>query len=137
MMRDHLHRAAEVLAAALLAQHRLVHLAGREVVGAAHRHAPEALVVAKIKVGLGTVRGDVYLTMLKRAHGARIDVQVRVELQERDAQAARLQQRADGRGSDPLAERRDHATGYENEFRHARRLAQSAGKSGQKVPEAP
>jgi hypothetical protein len=36
-VRDHLHGAAEVLAAALLVEDRLVHLAGGDVVDPAHR----------------------------------------------------------------------------------------------------
>ena len=44
-VRDHLHRAAEIVAAALLADHALVDLAGGEVVALAHFHVDEALVM--------------------------------------------------------------------------------------------
>ena len=37
----------------------------------------EALVVAEVEVGLGTVLGDEHLAVLERAHRARIDVEVR------------------------------------------------------------
>ncbi len=99
-MRDHLDGAAEIVAAALLLDHRLVDLAGGEVVVAAHLGALEALVMPKIKVGLGAVLGDEHLAVLKRAHGARIDVDVGVQLDVGDADAARLEDRCEGRGGD-------------------------------------
>ncbi len=40
----------------------------------------EALVVAQVEVGLGAVVGDEHLAVLERTHGARIDVQIGVEL---------------------------------------------------------
>ena len=40
----------------------------------------EALVVAQVEVGLRAVLGDEHLAVLERAHRARIDVDVRVEL---------------------------------------------------------
>ena len=43
----------------------------------------EALVVAEIEVGLGAVLGDEDLAVLERAHGARIHVDVGIELEHR------------------------------------------------------
>jgi hypothetical protein len=48
-VRDHLHRAAEVVAATFARDHRVVHLAGGEVVLLAHAHRQEALVVTEIE----------------------------------------------------------------------------------------
>ena len=87
-VRDDLHRAAEVVAAALLADHALVDLAGREIVAPAHPDVGEALVVAEVEVGLGAVFGDEDLAVLERTHRSRIDVDVRVELEVGDADAA-------------------------------------------------
>ena len=70
-VRDHLHRAAQVVAAALLADDRVVDLAGGEVVLLAHPRRQEALVVAEVEVGLGAVVGDEHLAVLERAHRAR------------------------------------------------------------------
>ena len=70
-VRNHLDRAAEVVAAALLLDDRQVDLAGRPVVVAGRRLVGEALVVAEIEVGLGAVVGDVDLAVLVRAHRAR------------------------------------------------------------------
>ena len=40
----------------------------------------EALVVAEVEIGLGAVLGDEHLAVLERAHRARVDVEIRVEL---------------------------------------------------------
>ena len=47
--------------------------------------AGEALVMAEIEIGLGAVVGDEHLAVLIRAHRARIDVEIGVELAEPDA----------------------------------------------------
>ena len=93
-VRNDLNGRAQVITTALLAQHIFVHPTGGEVVALAHRGTDEALVVAQVEVGLGAVVGDEHLTVLERAHGARIDVDIRVQLEHGDLQAPRLQ---DGR----------------------------------------
>jgi hypothetical protein len=115
---DHLHGLAEVLAATFLADHALVDLAGREVVDLAHLGADEALVMAEVEIGLRAVFGDEDLAVLERRHGARIDVDVRIELEERDLEAARLEDGREGGGRDALTKRGHHATGDEYEFGH-------------------
>ena len=91
-VRDHLHGRAEELALALLAQDRLPDRAGAVARVAGHVLVDEALVVADVEVRLGAVLGDEYLTVLERAHRARVDVQVRIELLGLDAEASRLQE---------------------------------------------
>ena len=61
--------------------------------------------MAEIEVGLGAVVGDEHLAVLVGAHRSRIDVDVGVELAQPHREAARLQQRAQRRGGQPLAER--------------------------------
>ena len=113
-VRDDLDGPAEVVAAALLLDHRLVDLAGRPVAVAGRGRVGEALVVAEVEVGLGAVVGDEDLAVLVRAHRARVDVDVGVELQQRDREAVAFEQRADrGRGQ-ALAERGDDAAGDED-----------------------
>jgi hypothetical protein len=70
--------------------------------------------VAEVEVGLGAVVGDVDLAVLVRAHRARVDVDVGVELLERDAVAVVLEEPADRSGREALAERRHHAAGHED-----------------------
>ena len=47
----------------------------------------EALVVAQVEVGFGAVLGDKDLAMLIGGHGARVDVEVRIQLHGGDADA--------------------------------------------------
>ena len=82
--------------------------------------AGEPLVVAEVEVGLGAVVGDEHLAVLVRAHRARIDVEIGVELAQPHAVAARLEQRAERRRGDAFAEGGDHAAGDEDVPRHGR-----------------
>ena len=116
-VRDHLHRGAEVVAAALAVDHRVVDGAGGDVGGARGVLVGEALVVAEVEVGLGPVLGDEDLAVLERAHRPRVDVDVGVELLQLDAVAARDEEAADRGRGDALAESRDHAAGDEDEAR--------------------
>jgi hypothetical protein len=113
-VRDDLHRAAVVLAGALLLDHRLVDPArgDRRMLGAGH--AEEALVVAEVEIGLGAVIGDVDLAVLERVHGPGIDVEVRVELLDLDPVAHVDEQPPERRRGDALAERADHPAGDED-----------------------
>ena len=112
-VRDDLHGVAEVLTAPLLGDHRRVDLAGRDVREPAQVGVEEALVVPDVEVGLGAVVGDEDLAVLERVHRARVDVEVRVELLHRDPQAAGLEQAAEARGRQALAERGGDAPGDE------------------------
>ncbi len=113
-VRDHLHRRAEEVALALLAQHGLpdgacaVRRVPREVL------VDEALVVADVEIGLGAVLGDEDLAVLERAHRARIDVQVGIELLELHLQPARLEQSPERCGDDSLPECGDNSPGDED-----------------------
>src|SRR6202044_3326278 len=81
----------------------------------------EALVVAEVEVGLGAVIGDEDLAVLERAHGAGIDVQVRVKLHEIDLDSAGFEQAADRCCREPFSERRHDAARYEDVLcRHVR-----------------
>ena len=101
-VRDHLHRRAEVVAAAFLGDHAFVDAAGREVAVPAGGRAHEALVVPQVEVGLGAVIGDEHLAVLERAHGARIHVDVRVELDHGDLEPAGFEDGAQRGGGDAL-----------------------------------
>ena len=117
-VRDDLHGGAEIVAAALLGDHALVDAAGGEIAVAPGGGAHEALVVAQVQVGLGAVLGDEHLAVLERAHGARIDVDVGVELHHGDLEAAGLENGAEGRGGDALAQRGNDTAGDEYKTRH-------------------
>ena len=118
-VRDDLDGAAEVVAAPLLGDDGVVDAAGGDVGVALHELVEEALVVAQVEVGLGAVLGDEDLAVLVRAHGAGVDVDVRVELLARDLEAAGLEQAPDGRRGDALAQARHDAAGDEDVLGHA------------------
>src|ERR1019366_5196381 len=99
-VRNHLHRGTQVVAAALLGDHALVDAPSGEIAVAPGGGTHEALVVPQVQVSLGAVGGDKYLTVLERTHGPGIDVDVRVELDHRNLQAASLEDCAQGRGRD-------------------------------------
>jgi hypothetical protein len=128
-VRDDLHRRAQVLPLPLAADHALVHAAGGEVVLLGEAHRREALVVTEVQVGLGAVLGHVDLAVLDRVHGARVDVQVGVELDEADAEAARLQERPDRGGGEPLPDAGKHASRDEDVLARARHGSLPPGRN--------
>ena len=111
---DDLHGGAQVVAAPLLGDDLAVDLAGGHVGGGREVGVGEALVVAEIEVGLGAVVGDEDLAVLVGAHGARVDVEVRVQLLEGDGKAAGLQDVPDRGRCDAFAERADDTAGHED-----------------------
>ncbi len=117
-VRDHLHGAAEVIPAPLLVDDALVDLAGGEVVELLHLRGDEALVVAEVEVGLRAILRHEHLAVLERRHRARIDVDVGIELDQRDLDLARFEDRGERGGGDALAEGGDHPTRHEDILGH-------------------
>ena len=70
-VRDHLDRAAEIVAVALAGQHRPVDPPGRHGVRGPRGHAGEPLIVAEVEIGLRPVVGDEHLAVLIGRHRAR------------------------------------------------------------------
>ncbi len=103
-MRNHLHGAAEIVAAPLLVDDALVNLAGRPVRIPGRDGVREAFVMAEIEVGLAAIVGDEHLAMLIRAHRPRVDVDVGVELLHRHRVAVAFEEATDTGRREPLAE---------------------------------
>ncbi len=101
---DDLHGLAEIVAPALLVDHRLVDLARGVVVALAGAGVGEALVVAEVEIGLGAVVGDEDLAVLVGRHRPGIDVDVWIELHQRHREAPGLQDGSDGGRGHPLAQ---------------------------------
>jgi hypothetical protein len=97
----------------LLGDHAGVDLPGGDVRRARQSGVKEALVVPDIKIGLGAVVGDEHLAVLERVHGARVDVEVRVQFLHVDPEPAQLQQAAEAGGRQALAEAGCHPPGDE------------------------
>ena len=121
-VRNHLHRRAQIIAAPLLFDHGVVDLTGRDVVGALQVLVDEALVVTEVEVGLGAVFGNEDLAVLVRVHRTGIDVDVRIELLDRNAETARFEEPSERGRRDALAERTHNAPGEEDVLRHLGRF---------------
>src|SRR4029077_14656747 len=80
--------------------------------------AHEALVMPEVQIGLGAVLGDEHLAVLEGAHGARIHVDVGIELHHGDLQAPRLEDGPERGGGNALAQRGNDATSDEYKARH-------------------
>ena len=118
-MRDHLDGLAEELPAPFLVDHREIDLPGGVVALARQRRGGEALVVPEIEIGLAPVVEDVHLAVLVGAHRPRIDVDVGIEFLHPHLEAAGLEEHADRRARQPLAERTDDPAGHEDVPGHA------------------
>ena len=94
---------AQVLASTLARDHLGIDLSRGDVVTLARRDAGKAFVVPQVEIGLGAVVGDVNLAVLIGAHGARIDVEVGIELAQADLIAAGLKQGAESGGGETLS----------------------------------
>jgi hypothetical protein len=104
-VRNDLHGGAEIIATALFLDNIQIDAAGREIVALAHaRVAQETLVVAQVQIRLGAVISHEDFAMLVGAHGARIDVDIRIHLGHRDLESARLEQGCEGGGRDPFTQ---------------------------------
>jgi len=88
-VRDDLHRRAEVVATALLRDHGVVDLPGREIRSARDVAVDEALVVTEVEVALRAILGDEDLAVLIGRHRSRVDVEVGIHLERRDGETAR------------------------------------------------
>ena len=115
---DDLHGLAQVVAPPLGGDHGRVDRAGRGVGVLGQGLVDEALVVTEVEVGLAAVVGDEHLAVLEGVHGARIDVDVRVELLHRDPEAPGLEQATQRGRGEPLAQGARHTSGHEDVLRH-------------------
>src|SRR4029079_1562583 len=115
---DDLDGPAEVVAAALLGDDRLVDPARRDVAELGQVLVDEPLVMTQIEVRLGPVVGDEDLAVLVRRHRPGVDVDVRIELEDRDAETPRLEQPADAGGGDALPQGGGHASSPKDILRH-------------------
>src|SRR6185437_3500949 len=111
---NHLDRLAEIVAASFLGDDLLVNAPGGQVVVAREVRVGEALVMAQVQVGFGSVIGDEYFAVLERRHGSRIDVQVGVELHQIDAQPAAFEQTANRSRGQSLAKAGHNSACHKN-----------------------
>src|SRR6267154_2250493 len=109
---------SKITAAALFSNYRKINAPGGPVVRLRKMSMGEALVMAKVQISLGAVIGDENFAVLERRHCARVDIEIRIEFDQRHSHAARFEQRSDRRRRQAFTQTRNHATCYENIFRH-------------------
>src|SRR5256884_9985816 len=78
--------------------------------------------MAEVEIGLCAVVGHVDFAVLKRGHRAGVDVDVGIELLNRDLEPPLGEQPAERGGCNAFAKRADHAAGHEDVFRRAHGL---------------
>src|SRR5688572_19663225 len=78
----------------------------------------EAFVMTEVEVGFGAIVSHEDFAMLKRRHGARIYVDIRIEFDKCDLKTAAFQQTTDRRGRKSLTQARNYSTRNENVFWH-------------------
>src|SRR5580698_57737 len=117
-MRNHLDGRAEILAAAFFLDNGVINLARRYVVRALEVLVDETLVVPQIEVGFRAVFRHEDLTMLIWIHGTGIHVDIRIQLLNGNAHAARFEKPSEGGSGDALTERAHDAPSEEDILRH-------------------
>ena len=103
----------------------------------AHLRADEALVVAEVEIGFRAVFGHEHFAVLERAHRAGVDVDVGIELEHGDFEAARFEDRGERSGGNALAKGGHYAAGDENIFGHRWMLAGKTDYTVRPPREAP
>lgn len=121
-VRDDLHGVTEVFTAALLGDHRGVHLTGGDVGRTRQVAVQETFVVTDIQIRLGAVLGDENLSVLEGVHGAGIDVEIGIQLLHGHLQPPRGQQLTEAGRGQTLTQRRNNSTGDEEVFRGGLRV---------------
>ncbi len=79
--------------------------------------------MSQIKVCLAAVIGYKDFAVLERAHGAGIDIDIRIEFLRRDFETASFEQTSERRGCDTFTNPGNDTAGYENIFRHLNPLS--------------
>ena len=115
-MGNHLHGAAEIVAAPFLFDNRLIDTPRCDVIGLGGGDVGEAFVVSQVEVCFGAVFGYVAFAVFVRIERTRVYVDVGVEFLNGGLVAAREQQTRQRRGYDAFSQRRGHSAGNEDEF---------------------
>ena len=117
-VRDYLHGTPEEVTFALTSDKRLVDEASSEVGVAGEVLVNEALVVAKVEVGLLAIFGHKNLTVLEGAHCAWVNVEVRVGFLHHDLVPAGFEQAPERCRRDALSKGGNNAAGYKDVLSH-------------------
>ena len=117
-MGNYLHRAAKVIAASLATQYGLVDLATGKVVVLGHFRTQKTLVMAQIQICLCAILSHIDFTVLVGAHGARINIEIGVELEDSDTKTSRLEYGTQRSRCNTFTQRRNNTASNKNKTRH-------------------
>src|ERR1700759_1826571 len=115
-MRNDLDGFAQIVAAPFFCQNGFIHLTACYVVCPGEDAIGEPFVMTEIQICLGPVGQHVDFAVLKRAHGSRVNIEVRVKLLHNHPQPTVLEQCPEGRCSQPFTERADHPARHKDVF---------------------
>ena len=89
-VRNDLDRSTQVVTTALFTQHVFIHTTSGEVIPLCHACSNEPFVMTQIQIRFSAIIGDKDFTVLKRTHGAWINIDIRVQFQHGDLEAPGL-----------------------------------------------
>ena len=115
---DDLDGRTQVFAPAFLIQNVPVDLTCGKIGILVQVFVDEALIVPQIQIGFRAVFGDVNLSVLIGAHGARIHIDIGIQLLSGHLQPSGLEQPTQGSGGNALAQTGDHASCDKNILGH-------------------
>ena len=113
-VRDNLNGRAQVVATALFAQHVGVDTAGGEVIAARHLGADKTLIVAQVQIGFCAVFSNEHFPMLDWAHGARIDVDIRIQFHDGHVETTGFKNGCQGGCGNAFTQRGYDPAGHKN-----------------------
>ena len=90
-MRDYLNGRPEIFTSSFAVQNIPVDSSGGEIRELIQILVDESLIMSEIQIGLRSVIRNINLTMLVRAHGSGIDIDIRVELLGSDLKSSCLE----------------------------------------------
>ena len=111
---DNLNGSTKIITTALFTQNVGVDAACREVVTTGHFSADETLVVAKIQIGFSAVFSNEHFPVLDWAHGARIDVDVRIQFHHGHIEATGFKNGCEGGCGNAFTQRGYDPAGHKN-----------------------
>ena len=117
-VRNHLNRGTEVLSAALFVKNIPVYFSRGQVRIFTEIFVDETLVMTQVKISLRSVLGYEYFSVLKRAHGSRIHIDIRIQLLSRNFKSSGFQESSQGRGGDTFTQSRYDSACNKNIFSH-------------------
>ena len=115
-MWNDLNRRPQILAFTLLAQDFAIDFTSGDIRVFIEIDVNKTLIMPQIKIRLGSIICDKHFSMLVRAHGAGINVDIGVKLLNRNLETAILQKPAQASCHNPFPDRRNYTAGDKNIF---------------------